>query len=62
MAALQRLPDYGEWEPAVRAELEYAFKNKAMTLRTNAEFRAAQTRFPGQYEILNLVNAVRYQA
>ena len=28
VAALQRLPDFAEWEPAVRAELEYAFKKK----------------------------------
>jgi hypothetical protein len=42
VAALQRLHDYSEWEPAVRAELEYAFKKKAMTLRTGAEFKAAR--------------------
>jgi hypothetical protein len=55
VAALQRLHDYSEWEPAVRAELEYAFKKKAMTLRTGAEFKAARARFPGQHEVLNLV-------
>ncbi len=63
VAALQRLPDYGQWEPAVRAELDYAFKKKAMTLRTGAEFKAARARFPGQHEVLNLVAyAVRDQA
>ena len=55
VAALQRLHDYSEWEPAVRAELEYAFKKKAITLRTGAEFKAARARFPGQHEVLNLV-------
>ena len=55
VAALRRLPDYQEWVPAIRAEIDYALKKKALTLRTHSEFQAARQRFPDKHEIPNLV-------
>ena len=55
VAALQKLPDYAEWVPAIQAEIDYAMRKNALTLPPQAEFQAARRRFPGKHEILHLV-------
>ena len=55
VAALQKLPDYAEWVPAIQAEIDYAMRKHALTLRPQSEFQAARRRFPGKHEVLHLV-------
>jgi hypothetical protein len=54
--ALRSLPDWLEWEQAIRPELDHAVKvKKALTLRSNTEFHTARRRFRDCHEVLNLV-------
>jgi hypothetical protein len=56
LAALRSRDDWALWEPAVRKEVDHAFKVKrALTYRTHADMRAARREFPASFEILNLV-------
>ena len=56
LAALRSRDDWALWEPAVRKEVDHAFKVKrALTYRTHEEMRAARREFPASFEILNLV-------
>ena len=55
VAALQRLPDFEEWKPAVRAEIGHAIDKNAITVRPHSAFQAARKRFAGRHEVLNLV-------
>ena len=56
ISALRARDDWSLWEPAVRKELDHAFKTKgALTYRTSHELRAARREYPYVFEILNLV-------
>jgi len=56
ISALQKLPDWAEWRKAVLPEIQHAIDVKqALTLRSDAEFRAARRQFRDRHEILSLV-------